>query len=99
MRPRTRLIRLIIYSVFVTVFTALFYSILIALLGPGPPAEPGVNLALAKRLGYKQLEDIPPRHVPREYDTDVRRLVFIGDVHGMFTERKQSTLWRPVSMY
>jgi len=87
MRPRRRLIRLVFYSIAMTLCTALVYSLRFVLLDPDPMEEPGVNLAPAKRLGYKQLEDIPHGYVPREHDADVRRLVFIGDVHGMFTER------------
>jgi hypothetical protein len=86
MRPRRRLIRLVLYSLFLTGLSAVLYSLLMELIGA--PQEPGVNLNSAKRLGYTQIENIPLRYIPREYDTELKRLIFIGDVHGMYTERK-----------
>ncbi|KAA8907433.1 Metallo-dependent phosphatase-like protein [Sphaerosporella brunnea] len=87
MRPRRKLLRLVIYSLIATGITTLMYSAYAQVFGP--PSEPGLNLNSAKRLGYKQLENIPLRYIPREYDTDLKRLVFIGDVHGMYTELQE----------
>jgi hypothetical protein len=49
-------------------------------------ALPNVGLHHAKLLGYKQLDEIPEKYIPRENDAKEKRLVFIGDVHGMYKE-------------
>ncbi|CCX05552.1 Similar to Bis(5'-nucleosyl)-tetraphosphatase; acc. no. B2VGQ8 [Pyronema omphalodes CBS 100304] len=49
-------------------------------------ALPNVGLHHAKLLDYKQLEEIPEKYIPRENDAKEKRLVFIGDVHGMYKE-------------
>ena len=86
MRSRTRVLRLIFYAVFAAAFTATFYGVF----GGGPrqaASSPNVNMAISPRLGYKHLGAIPATLVPHAADPPThKRLVFIGDVHGMHTE-------------
>lgn len=81
-----RLLRLVLYSLVVTALSAGLCS----LAGRRSQAhEPAVNLNSAERLGYTQLRDLPPCYIPHRGETanpPQKRLVFIGDVHGMFAE-------------
>jgi hypothetical protein len=92
MRSRRRIVRLFIYSLFFAAMTASFYALVAD--DYSEPGDFGLNLNTASRLGYKQLADIPARYIPRKHDSALKRLVVIGDVHGMFTERMVAPMMR-----
>ncbi|RPB05142.1 Metallo-dependent phosphatase [Choiromyces venosus 120613-1] len=53
----------------------------------------GLNLGLSERLGYTLVKDIPSENIPgrgkngvQKGDGDDKRLIVVGDIHGMFDE-------------
>ena len=70
-------------------FFALAIYALYALSPPQPPNSQPTDLG--QRLGYTQVADILPAFVPTKSDKGNKRLIFIGDVHGMYQERVSSS--------
>ncbi|KAI5777657.1 Metallo-dependent phosphatase-like protein [Geopyxis carbonaria] len=86
MRPRARLLRLALYAILLVAFTAAFWSRAwdryYAYM-----TTPGVNEVASGRLACTQVRALPVDVVPTEArGGPERRLVFVGDVHGMYSE-------------
>ncbi len=50
--------------------------------------QAGANQQMGDRLGYKVVQSLPDEVVPKmgQADAEEKRLVFVGDVHGMYDE-------------
>ena len=53
----------------------------------------GINEGMSGRLGYTLVEDIPAENIPgrgkrgvKKGEGDDKRLIVVGDIHGMFDE-------------
>jgi len=53
----------------------------------------GMNEGMSGRLGYTLVEDIPAENIPghgkkgvKKGEGDDKRLIVVGDIHGMFDE-------------
>lgn len=87
-RPvRPSRVQIALYCFLCFIWVACLNIFLVPYLFPYTP-NPVINTDIASRLGYKQIEDIPAKFIPGIHDTENKRLVFIGDVHGMYTERR-----------